>query len=471
MPETPVYDAQGLNTEALTWALKALNQKATQYRKARRYYEGKHPLAFITPKFRAAFAAALEGIKANFCPGFIEIPANRLSIDKFVVKLSKGKSAPEGLEAIMEEIMELNRMDSREYDLFFEGLLCGDSYLLVWPEEREDGTMDVIFYPQMAGTCAAQYHPEKPGYIVRAAKWWTDNGKTFLNIYTADTLEKYVAQGSGLPGAPGAFTRATNIDIQGNPELWPLPNPYKKCPVFHLANGKARKSELQEIYDLQNALNLALCNMLVMMEFYSYPQRYALGFDPRKAALTEGDDGLKQWQAAMDAIFYHWDKDLKLGQFDPSDPTPFLSVMKQFREMMCEIKGTPPFYFSMDGTIPSGVALKILERRLNDLINRLKKAWGNVLADAMLLALKMKGAVKDGSGVRLSTTWVDTEPKDDLAEAQAQVQKQELGVSKKQSQREMGYTEAQIEQNAKEKAEEETSAGNLMGKLFNQGSP
>lgn len=461
----PTY-TKGLNVPAIAWALGALAQKAADYKRARDYYDGRHPLEFVTEKFRSAFADRLFGMKANLCPAFVDIPANRLivSAQDFTVRLGAG-STREDLPGEITDVWELNRMDTRGFDTMREALKCGDSYLIVWPDKREDGTLDPIFYPQKAGTCAVKYHDERPGYVVQAAKFWKQGKKVRLTIYTATEIEKYISLGDTetLPTTPGAFKR---FELDG--EAWPLFNPYGKCPVFHFANGEERKSELSDIYDSQNALNLTLCNLLVAMEFFSYPQRYVLGFDPKNSDPT--GQGLGEWKAAMDRIWFHFNEDTKMGQFDPSSPSAFLDVMREFRSIMNEIKGIPPHYFSMSGTVPSGVALEILERRLNDLIKRLKTAWGNVWADAMLLALKMKGAVSEGQSLRLGCGWEDTSPRDELAEITAQEAKQRAGVSRKQSLLELGYSLSRIEEMKDEKAEEQQSAGDLMGKMFNQGA-
>ncbi|RYX86620.1 phage portal protein [bacterium] len=448
----PTYESNGLNVEAITWALKALRLKTRQYKRARDYYKGKHPLSFVTAKFRAAFADALCGMKANLMPPFVDIPANRLGVKAFAAKGAKlGATDGERLALDAWDTWELNRMDVRAFDVMHEALLCGDSYVIVWPDEEiTPGEMTPILYPHDAGTCAVEYHPERPGYVIRGAKWWLENKRVRLTIYTANEVEKYISTGpaTSLPSSAGAFQR---FEIEG--EEWPLENPYDKCPVFHFRNGKEGKSQLHDIEDGQNALNLTLCNMLVAMEFFSFPQRYVLGFDPANSA-AEGE--LTEWKSAMDRIWFHWDKETQMGQFDPSDPSAFLNVMREFRSLMNEIAGIPPHYFSMSGAPPSGVALAILETRLNDLIDRLKIAWGNVWADVMLFAAKVRGTLPDG--VRMVADWKDGTPKDTKAEAEAASALQGAGVSRKGSLTRIGMTEAEYQKNEDERDAETAKA-------------
>jgi len=91
-----------------------------------------------------------------------------------------------------------------------------------------------------------------------------------------------------------------------------------------------------------------------------------------------------------------------------------------------------------------------------------------VLADAMLLALRMKGESVDG--VRMQTIWRDTAPRDELALSQTQESKQRVGVSQHQSLREMGYSETEIDTMEQERSAQQKASGDLMGKLFSAGS-
>lgn len=500
-PQNPTYDSNGINFEALTWALKALAEKSWDYQKARNYYSGNHPLDFVTDKFRSAFAQNLSTMRANLCPTVIDVPANRLIVSGFGARLLDKKESRPFVDAAR-DVWETNRMDTRASDSMKEAFKCGDSYIIVWPDVDASGKRTPILYPQLAGACAVQYHPERPGFIIRAAKWWLENQKIRINIYTAQGIEKYVTTDQTplastgplvpvsntpsaylpvplpsyqsatpswfLPASASSFVRYTATNGSGQEEAWPLPNLYGKCPVFHFPNGQDRKSELCDIYDPQNAYNLTICNLLVSMEFFAYPQRYVTGYDPR----TQDPDGsgIAQWKAAFDRIWFHGDHDAKFGQFTPSSPTPYLEVMREFRTMIAEIAGIPPHYFSMSGHVPSGVALQILEKRMSDKVSQRQAAWGNVWADLMLLALKMRGDIPGEANIRLSTEWRDTSTRDDLAEAQAQQVKQDIGVSQRQSLREMGYSDERIDEMQVESQGEKQSAGTLLGAAFNAGN-
>jgi hypothetical protein len=235
--------------------------------------------------------------------------------------------------------------------------------------------------------------------------------------------------------------------------------------VFHFPNGKERVSELKNLQDPQNGLNKTSCDQMVAMEFFAQPQRWATGVEEE----DDEDDAAEAWKSAADRIFSVPNDSAKFGQFDPSSPSAYHEVKADFRADMAIIAGIPPYHFDMrGGDVPSGAALQILESRLTEKVAYLQGVWGKPLADAMRLSLRMKASLQDKD--RIKTEWLDTTPKDALAEAQTQESKQRVGASKKQSLRELGYSDTRIEEMKQERAEEGGDNGDTLGKMFNGGS-
>lgn len=468
------YNADGLNVEAITWALNALAHNRDEYKVFRDYYNGKHKLCFATEKFKNAFGKTFGAMKINLSQLIVDTIAERLLVEGFSVKHranekkdSQDKKGPQDTDDTLSndaiDAWEMNRMEEHQCDLFTEMLRCGESYLIVWPDLEAGG--EVVWYPHNAGSCAVQYHTEKKGYIVRGCKVWKEGKYIRLNIYTAKAIEKYITaqEADTLPTEANVFKRYIAKNGAGEArEPWPVLNKWGKCPVFHFPNGKERRSELANLIDPQNAYNKASCDMMVAEEFFAMPQRWGTGVE------DEDGEAEKDWLSAADRIWTIESNEARFGQFATSGPEPFLQVRDAFRNDMAIISGIPPYYFDLMGSgVPSGVALQILETRLKNKVRKLKTSAGNVLADAMLLTLKMKGAKVDG--VRLKTDWEDTSPKDAKADAETQEVKQRLGVSKRQSLEELGYSPSQIDQNEKDRGEEQKTAGDALGKLFSGG--
>lgn len=423
--------ADTINLSAIQWALGALPDGTDEIADARDYYAGNHSLTFATKKFRNAFGRTFGELKINLCQLVVDVVADRLQVAGFAAINADG-DLPDIAAAAL-EIWEMNRMDVRAVDLFVETLVAGQSGLLVWP----DAQGNIVWYPQDAGTFAVQYHAEQPGYIVRAAKWWHDEGgRIRLTIYTRETIEKYVTplKCDKTPARADAFER---FIVEG--ESWPLVNKWNRCPVFNLTRNKKKLSMLTPIKPSQNGLNKTTCDMMVAQEFFAQPQRWATGVE------TPDENDVEPWKSAADRIWSTENDVTKFGQFPASDPGAFLSVRQAFVDDIALIAGVPPHYFSMrGGDVASGVALQILETRLERLVEKLQARIGNALADAMRLSLLMQNKIDES--VRIKTLWKNTAPVDAKAIAETQEIKKRVGVSERQALREMGYSDAQIDQ-------------------------
>lgn len=452
----------------IKWALSELAARADKARVYREYYRGKQDLAFAKETFKRAFGNRFAPLSINLCKTVVNTISGRLKVDGFSAETTDGGNTTDlnkSIQTATAAIWEMNRMKTRVRELLREALTTGESFLIVWPEAD---TEEPVLYPQHAGTCVVQYHDERVGFIIKAAKVWQLVDKKFrLNLYYPDRIEKYITSNTypnGLPQATGF------VMYEAPGEAWPLANPWGKVPVFHFPNGEDCDSELVDIIGPQNAVNKTVCDQLISMEFFAMPQRWAIGVEDNEDALTDAQKAqYEKWKAGADRIWTLGNETGKFGQFDPSDPNAFLEVKSDFRNDIAVLAGIPPYHFKMmGGDVPSGAALSILESRLTEKIEDLQEYWGNPLADAMRLALEMKKGVSNAA--RLKTDWEDTTPHDPLAEAQTQEIKQRLGVTKQQSLGEMGYSPAQVLAMEAQREKEQTSSGNLMAGLFNQGN-
>jgi hypothetical protein len=80
--------------------------------------------------------------------------------------------------------------------------------------------------------------------------------------------------------------------------------------------------------------------------------------------------------------------------------------------------------------------------------------------------LKVAGS---GEGGRLSALWKDPAPRSEVDQANVAVLKSQIGVSRQQLQREMGYSEDEIARMAEESAEQTASLGEQVLSQFERG--
>lgn len=443
--------------DEITTALSALRDRRKQkYREYAAYYDGDHKLAFATDKFLNAFGKLFKAFSDNLCPAVVDAVADRLDLVGFGVETGEAKAGQEA-----QAIWLANRMDKRAGEAHLEALRSGDAYVIVWP----DAEGRPVLYPNKAEAVTVAYDDDTPGLIRWAVKVWKmTDGLGRVTVYYPDRIEKFVTKqklyGTNLPES------ASNLDpyeIDGEP--WPLPNTYGVVPVFHLANntdvGAFGRSELLNILPVQDALNKAVTDMLVAMEYVALPQRWATGLevdiDPDtgrpKAPFVPGVD--RVWAVASE--------DVRFGQFDPANLEQFTRVQEGFRAEIARISGTPLHYLLLQtGDFPSGEAMKTAESRFLSKVRDRQVSFGNAWEDAMRLALRIAGR----ADVRLHAQWRDPAPRSEKEHAETLLLKQQIGVPDRQLQREAGYSDEDIARMQTERQEERATTAELGSRLL-----
>ncbi|HEX8833983.1 MAG TPA: phage portal protein, partial [Abditibacteriaceae bacterium] len=232
-------------TDNITWALGAFREvkpgssltRVQRFAFYRDYYEGRHKLTFATQKFMDTFGDTFQAMAENLCPAVVDSVTDRLQLQGFTA--ASGADAAR-VAAECQEIRRRNRMDRRDGEKFRDALICGENYVMVWPD-RNDRTKPII-YPQTPENVVVKYHDEQFGFIIQAAKFWIEkigkDSQCRLNLYFPDRIEKYVSTGKAttLPEKATAFKYYFE-PTQNGLEAWPLPNPYGRVPFFAYINN------------------------------------------------------------------------------------------------------------------------------------------------------------------------------------------------------------------------------------------
>jgi hypothetical protein len=431
----------------LTRALKQVKANAWRYRTCENYYRGKHYLAFATDKFKNAFGDLFREFADNLCPAVCDAVTDNLQVTAFGVEKGPSKLAKDAWS-----LWESNRMDQRAGEVHLEAVRSGDAYVIVWP----DANGQPVIYPQQACVCTVYYDTEQPGLIRWAAKFWRGADlKIRANLYYPDRIEKYVTRGQSANGLPDKGESFVRFKVEG--EKWPLKNEYDVVPVFHFPNnasvGQLGNSELVPVIPLQDALNKAVLDMMVAMEFAAFRQRWATGIE-----LSEDKDGkpIPPFIPGVERLWTVDSHEAKFGQFEVADLEQFLAVQNDFRLEVARVSATPLHYLNLQtGQIPSGEALKTLEKRHVKKVKDRMTTFGNVWEDVMSLALKISSG---RSNLRLSTTWADPFGPSETELLNSLVIKQSLGVDEEQLLKEAGYAEEDIKLMQQRKAAKRQTA-------------
>ncbi len=466
--------------------------QAGRYRRARRYYAGLHDLSFATEKFANTFGEMFREFALNLCPAVVDATRDKLKIKGFGIqgmgksyaftressgaeasRLERSRSnpgglTPEGVTLALDRIWTANKMAIRAGEVHKEALRCGDAYVIVWPGSKGE----VQIFPNSADTMTVHYDEEMPGRIVWAAKHWrAADGRTRLNLYFADRIEKYISKDKGegvLPDAKsfvpfgGVRRKSQAAEVQqpslfesgSSAETYPpvttggsdsvVENPYGVVPVFHFANnadiGEFGRSELEAAMPVQDGLNKSVLDMLVAMEVSAFRQRWAAGIEVKYDQETGKE--VPPFRSGVDTLWTSENPDAKFGDFSATELEQFLKVKDGFRIDIASVTGTPLYYLMPHvRAIPSGESLRKAETRFLAKVRDRQEQFGAVWAEAMSFALKIAGR----PDVSLVTHWEDPAPTSEREFLENLRLKKELGISTQQALREAGYGDEEAE--------------------------
>lgn len=409
-------------------AITNLRLNAERYAKPTRYHNGEHDLKFATEKFQNTFGTLFREFALNLCPVICDAVKDKLRVTGFSVE---SRSA-DNLHSDSRTIWQRNRMGTRMGEIHKESLICGDAYMIVWPNESGHA----VFYPNKAANIAIAADESAPGSILWAAKVWRDADKHIrLNLFYADRIEKYISKKEVEGSLPDADAFAPLGDH--------VPNPYGIVPVFHFANnadlGTQGRSELEAAIPVQDGLNKSVLDMLVAMEFAAYRQRWAAGIE-----FEIGEDGVPvaPFKAGIDHVWISENPQARFGDFEASQLDQFLKVKDSFRVDMASVTGTPLHYFlQQTGGFPSGESLKKAETRFLAKVRDRQESFGQVWADAMAFALAVEG---QGRAASLITEWEDPAPMAEREFLENILLKKQIGLPVEQALLEAGYGEADV---------------------------
>jgi hypothetical protein len=190
-----------------------------------------------------------------------------------------------------------------------------------------------------------------------------------------------------------------------------------RVPVVQFAN-RTRASRLTGRSEITRAVRYytdaavrTMLGMEINREFYSAPQRYALGVDSDD--FTSADGTVRTgWETVMGRV-WAIDRDEdgnvpEVGQFTPSSPAPYLDQVKGLAQLLAAEAAIPPSYLGFQTDNPASAdAIQRSEARLVKRAERRQGSFGASWLEVGKLALLVRdGAVPDDFS-SVSAKWRD----------------------------------------------------------------
>lgn len=427
--------------------------------KYRNYFDGKQKVTFVGHQLQTEYGRRLESLSFNLMPFVVTAVLDRLKVKGF-----EDGDEERDYEAQAERYWRQHSLEKLANDIHLEALTTGDAYVIV--ETDAEGVPHV--YVQDSLHMAVEYDPSNPSVLQSALKvWQLSDGTWRANHYTRDAVWKYASTAKGQT-PPDSMSQWQQFSDWSD-ESWPVIHNYGRVPVFHFATaariGQYGKSDLHDLLPLQDRINQTLAGEAIAEEFQAYRQRWATGIQP-----VTDDDGntVSPFQGnGADRVWVYTDSEAKFGTFDATDLTQFETILEGHAKRILNTASLPLHMIDGTGSMLTGEAIDQAQSPLIAKVRGRQSQYGSVWNQVMSFVV---GLMNPGKPTPfLSVVWASPHNRGETVELQNALVKQQLGVSRGQVLRELGYTQPQIDAIAQEREDEHAREAELRQRLFNSG--
>lgn len=460
----PVLDATLRGSAA--WWLDALSIRLAARRsridRFEAYYRGDQDLRYASRKFRAAFGPLFDGYAENICQLIVDAAKERMHVIGFRMGGDRDLQADTDAWAIW----QANQMDAWHTVAERISLVSEQAYIGVWRGDPEPRIS--VLDPRTTITAP---DPENPSRRLAALRMWQDEwtGRMFATVYLPDATYKF--QSLTLDSNARGNIPPANFSDRWQPRMvagedWPLPNPLGVVPIVPLTNNPSLdgtgSSEIEPIIPINDAINFAVTNMMLSIEFAAFRQKWVTNFVLEEQPVLDsggdpvvGPDGrpkmklVEPYRLDMDRLLVApppsaGDPETRFGEFAQTDVKPYIEFVEQRLQMAATISRTPHHYIlGGQGSYPSGETLSATEAGLVAKVRDKQMFAGETWEEVIRLAFLVKGDAR-GDVLDSETLWRDPERRTESQHVDAVLKMQAMGVPDQFLWEELGFTPQQI---------------------------
>lgn len=404
------------------------------------YYEGRHPLIFITAKWRETFANMLASLNDNWMALVVDAVEERLHIDGFRVG-----DDPAG-DKDSWKIWQRNCLDADSELAHTVALYAGTCPVMVWADT--DGKAEITI--EHPGQTTVAYVSGSRRRRAAAVKAWRDEwtGAMFANVYLPDGIWKFQSNDtqtevSTIHGGGQLVSREARWEPRGEV----LDNPLGVVPIVELTNRPrllgCGRSEIDQVISTQDQINKLICDMMIAAEFGAFRQRWATGVEMP----VDPDTGeeLEPFKAAIDRLWHAPAPDARFGEFSQTDLGIYVKAIESRVQSLASRTRTPPHYLlGQSGSFPSGESIKSTETGLVAKSRSKMRHFGESWEEIMRLSFAVEGDSAKAGEEASETIWADPESRTESEHIDALVKKLALKVPLQQLWEDAGYSQTQI---------------------------
>lgn len=422
-----------------------IDQRTPQMLKARQYYDGLQELKFATKKWRDTFGEEF-GMPAvdNWCGVVVDTVVERMCVQGF-----RFGDDPDADSDAWDRWQE-DGLDLESKILHTDVVVTGYGYTLTWPDATTGKPTISIQDPLQT---VVQMDPTNPRRRLAGLSTWMDlDGCRNARLFTPDLVWTMIRK----PGDDG---------LGGWQDVTPIRNPLGVVPIVPFVNRPdiyhRGRSDLNDVYPLQDAVNKELADMLIASEFTSFKQRVLIGAEvPINPDTGEPDQslvgGINRWLAIEDPA-------AKLQELSASDLSNYISAMSHLGTRIAATSRTPPHYLLGDMVNISGDALKAADAGLVARAVDKMTIDGDAWEETMRLKFLLLGDQKRGTEMSAEIIWADPEIVSESARVDALQKMGTLGVPQEALWEKWGASPQEIDRWRKMREEQSVAEGFSLG--------
>ncbi|OBB18554.1 hypothetical protein A5761_08710 [Mycolicibacterium setense] len=397
--------------------LQRLNEPVARYADLDRYYQGKQPLAFLSPEAKVALGNRFGIMSSNVPRLAVTALAERLRITGF----SDPSIWPDWIRCNLDQLAGVAHR---------EALLLGDSYVIVWADKLGRPQVTVESANQVAVLC----DPGSRETYAAIKRWEDTNLKTTEAVmYLRDRIVRLRAEQQGAVA-------------NGFKTVDEFPNPLGVVPVVNLRNtdriiGDWGGSEIDDLKPLVDALNKSLADMMVTSEYVGRPRRWATGIELTEEPVLDDngdpvldDDGQPMMTEVNPipeghrAMISESDA-AKFGQLQSADLGGYEASVRVILGQIMAVSTLPAHYVGVFTDNPASAdALRAAEASLTARAEARQATFGRAWEQVARLMI----AVRDGSDPNqiddIRVHWADAATRSVAQEADAVVKLYQAGL-------------------------------------------
>jgi hypothetical protein len=395
------------------------------------YYEGRHPMAFATSRFREAFGGLLETLSDNWCRIVVTSSARRLKVQGF--RFGPEQSADDAAWAIW----QANGMDAQSAMVHTEAIKLGEAYWLVEPPR--DGGEPRITCEHPSQMIVAIAPGDRSTRLAALKRWLDDDGYAYATLYLPQQIVKY--------RSAEAVTHGREVQWKPRPGDSGGRNPLGEVPVVPVCNEPQMlgggTSDIEPGIPIQNAIDKLCADMVVASEYAAYRQRVMTGVELPIDPVTGRP---KPIDLSVSRIFTVEDPAAKVYDLEASDLKNYVEAIEMFIQHLAAQTNTPPHYLLGKMLNVSGDALAAAESGLVSKVEDKKSPFGEGHEEAMRLAFRAKGDEERANALDAETLWAPSERRSFAQVVDGAVKLAQIGLPAETVMQELGWSPQRIAQ-------------------------